>query len=124
MNEASEHEGRSVWEQWLLNDLFWRVPILEGMKGQFPTPGFPQILIFGGPAKAGTRDCPSYTQKPGQGSVGVSLLSLGASLACPACLAKEARQELSLEGTWSPFRPAVHSLRSSSRGCSCPGIGC
>lgn len=112
MNEASQHERRSVGAVALGGSL------LEGSRpggeeGTAPTPGFPQILTFGGSGR-GRHPWPSLLHsKAGQG-FRMSSLPLEPHLPAPVSPAREARR------TWSLFRPAFHSLRSSSPGLPLP----
>lgn len=102
-----------VWEQWLLKDLFWRVPGLEGRKEQASPQESPKSSPLIALAETGTRGHLSYTQKAGQG-FRMSRLPLEPHLPAPVSPAREARR------TWSLFRPAFHSLRSSSPGLPLP----
>lgn len=90
--------------------------LLEGSKprgeeGTAPAPGVPPILTSGG-SGGGWHPWPSVL-RPEAGQ-GVRMSDFPWNLSrCPVSLAREARR------AWSLFRPAFHSLRSSSPGCRC-----
>lgn len=112
MNEASQHERRSVGAMALGGSL------LEGSrpggrKGQPPPQDSPKSSPLVALAEAGTCGHLSCIRKAGQG-FRMSTLPLEPHLPGPVSPAREARR------TWGLFRPAFHSLRSSSPGLPLP----